>query len=293
MAADIEKTGSEYIQHHLQNLQFCKVDNDWVWNECAGRFWAINVDSVLFAIILALGLTALFRYVVSKGTTGEPGKLQAFVEILLDFVDGSVKDSFHKTANRVVGPLALTLVVWVFLMNLMDLIPVDWLPTLAHAAGIKYLKVVPTTDPNITFAMALSVFVLVIYYSLKIKGVGGFARELTLHPLSPADLGVPKLLWPLVMAFNLVLESVAMLAKPLSLSLRLFGNLYAGELMFSLIAMMSGAALSGIGGAFLGLGSAVLQMIWAIFHILIITLQAYIFMILSVVYLSQAHETDH
>ena len=293
MAAGTEKTGSEYIQHHLQNLQLCKVDNEWVWNECAGRFWAINVDSVLFSIILGLVLTALFRYVASKGTKGEPGKLQAFVEILLDFVDGSVKDSFHKSANRVIAPLALTLVVWVFLMNLMDLIPVDWLPVVAHAAGVEYLKVVPTTDPNITFAMALSIFALVIYYSLKIKGVGGFAAELTLHPLSPSELGVPKLLRPLVMVFNLVLESVALLAKPLSLSLRLFGNMYAGELMFILIAMMGGAALSGVGGAFLGLGSAVLQMIWAIFHVLIITLQAYIFMILSVVYLSQAHETDH
>lgn len=293
MSADTEKTGSEYIQHHLQNLQLCKVDNEWVWNECAGRFWAINVDSVLFSIILGLFLTVLFRYVASTGTKGKPGKLQAFVEIVLDFVDGSVKDSFHKSANRVVAPLALTLVVWVFLMNLMDLIPVDWLPAVAHLAGVEYLKVVPTTDPNITFAMALSIFALVIFYSVKIKGVVGFAGELTLHPLSPSELGVPKLLWPLVMIFNLVLESVALLAKPLSLSLRLFGNMYAGELMFILIAMMGGAALSGVGGAFLGLGSAVLQMIWAIFHILIITLQAYIFMILSVVYLSQAHETDH
>jgi F-type H+-transporting ATPase subunit a len=293
MASETGQTGSEYIQHHLQNLQVCKIDNEWVWNECAGKFWAINVDSVLFAIVLGLFLTALFRYVASKGTNGEPGKLQAFVEVLLDFVDGSVNDSFHKGANPVIAPLALTLVVWVFLMNLMDLIPVDWLPTLAHAAGVKYLKVVPTTDPNITFAMALSIFVLVIYYSLKIKGFGGFAAELTLHPLSPAELGVPKLLWPLVMIFNFVLESVAMLAKPLSLSLRLFGYMYAGELMFIVIALMGGAALSGVSGAFLGLGSAVLQMIWAIFHILIITLQAYIFMILSVVYLSQAHETDH
>ena len=293
MSAETEKTGSEYIQHHLQNLQLCKVDNEWVWNECAGRFWAINVDSVLFSIILGLFLTILFRYVASTATKGKPGKLQAFVEILLDFVDGSVKDSFHKGANRVIAPLALTLVVWVFLMNLMDLIPVDWLPSVAHLAGVEYLKVVPTTDPNITFAMALSIFALVIFYSLKIKGVRGFAGELTLHPLSPSELGVPKLLWPLVMIFNLVLESVALVAKPLSLSLRLFGNMYAGELMFILIAMMGGAALSGVGGAFLGLGSAVLQMIWAIFHILIITLQAYIFMILSVVYLSQAHETDH
>lgn len=294
MASEGTQTSAEYIQHHLKNLQVCQNESgDWIWNHCAGNFWAINVDSVLFSIVLGLFLTALLRYVVGKGTTGKPGKLQAFVELILDFVDGSVKDSFHKGANRLIAPLALTLVTWVFMMNLMDLIPVDWLPGLAHLMGVEYLKVVPTTDPNITFAMALSIFFLVVYYSIKIKGIGGFVGELTLHPLSPSELGVPKLLWPLVMAFNFMLETVAMLAKPLSLSLRLFGNMYAGELMFILIAVMGGAALSGLGGAFLGIGSAILQMIWAIFHVLIITLQAYIFMILSVVYLSQAHETDH
>jgi F-type H+-transporting ATPase subunit a len=163
-------------------------------------------------------------------------------------------------------------------MNLMDLIPVDWLPELFHASGVEYMKVVPTTDPNITFGMSLSVFALILYYSLKIKGVGGFLiGELMMNPLNPKDLGVPKLLWPLVMAFNFILESVALLAKPLSLSLRLFGNLYAGELMFILIAL-------------LGLYQLPLHFGWAVFHILIVTLQAYIFMILTIVYLSQAHE---
>jgi F-type H+-transporting ATPase subunit a len=229
-----------------------------------------------FAVGLGLFLCWLFRSVAKSATTGRPGKMQAFIEIIIDFVDGSVKDSFHGR-NPLIAPLALTMVVWVFLMNLMDLIPVDLLPWFAHLAGVDYLKVVPTTDPNITFAMSLSIFILILFYSLKIKGIGGFVRELTLQPLNPKDLGVPMILSPFVMAFNLILESVALLAKPLSLSLRLFGNMYAGELMFILIAL-------------LGLWQLPLHFLWAVFHILIITLQAYIFMILSVVYLSQAHE---
>jgi F-type H+-transporting ATPase subunit a len=277
MASEGAQTASQYIQHHLQNLQVCRSDEGWVWNECSGNFWAINVDSMALSLILGLILCVLFRSVANSATAGRPGKMQAFVEILVDFVDGSVKDSFQGR-NPLIAPLALTMVAWVFLMNLMDLIPVDFLPWAAHLMGVPYLKVVPTTDPNITFAMSLSIFVLILFYSLKIKGVGGFAAEMTLQPLNPKDLGVPKLLWPLVMVFNLVLETVAMLAKPLSLSLRLFGNMYAGELMFILIAL-------------LGLWQLPLHFIWAVFHILIITLQAYIFMILSVVYLSQAHES--
>jgi F-type H+-transporting ATPase subunit a len=284
-----EKTASEYIEHHLQNLQVCRGDDGWVWNECAGNFWAINVDSMVFSVMLGVVLCFLFGRVAKNATAGKPGRMQAFIEIIFDFVAGSVKDSFQGK-NPLIAPLALTMVVWVFLMNLMDLIPVDWLPTIAHAAGIEYLKVVPTTDPNITFAMSLSIFILIIFYTIKIKGVGGFAAELTLHPLSPKELGIPKPFWPLVMIFNFVLESVALLAKPLSLSLRLFGNMYAGELMFILIALLFGSILTGFTGALLGVGGALLHVIWAIFHILIITLQAYIFMILSVVYLSQAHE---
>jgi len=276
MAADSEHTASAYIQHHLQNLQLCRGEDGWVWNECSGNFWAINVDSMVFSVALGLVLCSLFGKIARNATAGRPGKMQAFIEILIDFVDGSVKDSFHGR-NKLIAPLALTLVVWVFLMNLMDLIPVDWLPQVAHLTGVEYLKVVPTTDPNITFAMSLTIFVLILFYSIKNKGVGGFLGELTLQPLQPKELGVPLIFTPLVMAFNLILETVALLAKPLSLSLRLFGNMYAGELMFILIAL-------------LGLYQLPLHFLWAVFHILIITLQAYIFMILSVVYLSQAHE---
>ena len=163
-------------------------------------------------------------------------------------------------------------------MNFMDLIPVDWLPSLAHLVGVDYLKVVPSTDLNITFGMSISIFILIIFYSVKIKGVGGFVvGDLLMSPLNPKDLGVPKIFWPFVMTFNFILELVALLAKPLSLSLRLFGNMYAGELMFILIAL-------------LGIWQLPLHFGWAVFHILIVTLQAYIFMMLTIVYLSQAHE---
>lgn len=276
MASEGKQTASEYIQHHLQNLQVCRVEGEWIWNECAGNFWTINVDSMVFSVFLGAVLCFLFSWVANRATTGKPGKLQAFIEMIVGFVDDSVTGTFHGK-NPLIAPLALTIVVWVFLMNLMDLIPVDWLPWISHAAGIEYLKVVPTTDPNITFAMSISIFIMIIYYSLKVKNVTGFLGELTMQPLNPKELGVPLVLWPLVIVFNFVLESVALLAKPLSLSLRLFGNMYAGELMFILIAL-------------LGLYQLPLHFGWAVFHILIVTLQAYIFMMLTIVYLSQAHE---
>jgi len=276
------KTSSEYIQHHLQNLQACQVDGQWTTNIhetaiCAGNFWAINLDSMFFTIVLGALFCFLFRRVAVNMTVDNPGKLQGFIEVVVDFVNTSVNDTFHGK-NTLIAPLALTIVCWVFLMNFMDLIPVDWLPQLAHLMGIEYLKVVPSTDPNITFGMSLSVFVLILYYSIKIKGFGGFVvGDLMMNPLNPKDLGVPKIFWPFVCAFNFILETVALLAKPLSLSLRLFGNMYAGELMFILIAL-------------LGLYQLPLHFGWAVFHILIVTLQAYIFMMLTIVYLSQAHE---
>ncbi|MBT8442755.1 MAG: F0F1 ATP synthase subunit A [Gammaproteobacteria bacterium] len=278
MASGTEKTTSGYIQHHLQNLQVCQDDaGNWVWNQCSGNFWAINVDSMVFAVILGLVFTGIFSHVARNATAAKPGKLQAFIEILVGLVNTSVKETFHGK-NALIAPLSLTIVVWVFLMNLMDLIPVDWLPLTAELAGVPYLKVVPTTDPNITFAMSLSVFALILFYSFKVKGVGGFlVGELMMNPLNPKALGVPKILWPFVMAFNFILETVALLAKPLSLSLRLFGNLYAGELMFILIALI-------------GYWQLPLHFGWAVFHILVITLQAYIFMMLTIVYLSQACE---
>ena len=280
MAAAGERTTSEYIEHHLQNLQVCQDEaGGWVWNECSGNFWAINVDSMFWAVFLGLVMSFLFYRVAARASISEPSsKLQAFVEILVELVNNSVRETFHGN-NPLIAPLALTIVCWVFLMNLMDLVPVDWIPYVSETyLHIPYMKVVPTTDPNITFAMSLSVFALILFYSFKVKGVGGFiVGELMMNPLNPKDLGVPKIVWPLVMAFNLILETVALLAKPLSLSLRLFGNLYAGELLFILIALI-------------GYWQLPLHFGWAVFHILVIVLQAYIFMMLTIVYLSQAHE---
>jgi F-type H+-transporting ATPase subunit a len=222
---------------------------------------------MFFALALGLLLTFLFGRVARRATTGVPGRLQTAVEMVVGFVDQSVRETFHGKSD-LIAPLALTLFMWVFLMNLMDLVPVDWLPWVAGAAGVPYLKVVPTTDVNVTFAMAISVFILVLFYSIKMKGIGGFARELTLQPFNH---------W-LAIPFNLVLEGVSLLAKPISLSLRLFGNLYAGELIFLLIAL-------------LGIWQLPLHFLWAVFHVLIIVLQAFIFMMLTIVYLSQAHES--
>ena len=270
------QTSGEYIQHHLQNLQVCKVEDDWVWNHCAGNFWALNVDSMFWSVLLGLVFVVLFRSVAKKTSADKPGKFQAFVEIVIDFVDSSVKDTFHGK-SRLIAPLALTIFVWVFLMNLMDLVPVDWIPMAASAAGIPYMKVVPTTDVNITFGMSFAVFFLIIFYTIKAKGVGGFIAELTLHPIAPPTKGLGLIAAPFIIAFNFLLESVSLLAKPLSLSLRLFGNMFAGELIFILIAM-------------LGIWQLPLHFGWAVFHVLIVTLQAFIFMMLTVVYLALAQE---
>ena len=269
-------TSGEYIQHHLQNLQVCKVDGEWLWNQCAGNPMAINVDSMFFSIFLGVVFIWLFGGAARKASAGKPGKLLAFVEIVIDFIDSSVKDTFHGK-SRLIAPLALTLFVWVFLMNFMDLIPVDWLPMLAGGIGVPYLKVVPTTDVNITFGMSISVFVLIIFYTIKFKGVGGFIRELTLHPIAPPTKGLGIIAAPFIISFNFILESVALLAKPLSLSLRLFGNLFAGELIFILIALV-------------GIWQLPLHFAWAVFHLLIVTLQAFIFMMLTIVYLSLASQ---
>jgi len=265
--AETGHSAGEYISHHLQNLTVCKADGQWVWNECQGNFFAINVDSMFFAIVLGIFMLWFLGRVARKASRGVPTKTQALIEIVFDLVDSSVKDSFSHPPSRVVAPLALTLFVWILLMNCMDLIPVDWLPWAARYAGVEHLRVVPTTDVNVTFAMAISVFLLTIYYSVKIKGIGGFTKELTLQPFNH---------WAAV-PFNFALEGVSLIAKPLSLSLRLFGNLYAGELIFMLIALV-------------GIYQLPLHVAWAVFHVLIVLLQAFIFMMLTIVYLSQAHE---
>ena len=270
------QTSGEYIAHHLQNLQVCSVDGEVVWNHCAGNPMTINVDSMFFSVFLGLIFAWIFGRAARKVSSDQPGKMQAFVEIVIDFIDSSVKDTFHGT-SRLIAPLALTIFVWVFFMNLMDLIPVDWLPEIGLLIGVPYLKVVPTTDVNITFGMSIAVFCLIIFYTVKNKGIGGFIGELTLHPIAPPTKGVAIIAAPFIIAFNFILESVALLAKPLSLSLRLFGNMFAGELIFILIAL-------------LGIFQLPLHFAWAVFHVLIVTLQAFIFMMLTIVYLSLASE---
>src|SRR5262245_18696877 len=179
----------EYIQHHLTNLQVCRVDNGWAWNECKGNFWTINVDSMFFSLVLGLVFVLLFRKVAKSITTGRPGKLQAAIELVIGFINTSVTDAFHGH-NRLVTPLALTIFMWVLFMNTMDLIPVDILPWLGSYANVPYLKVVPTSDVNITFAMSISVFLLTIFYSIKEKGAIGFGKEFTMHPISPPTKGI-------------------------------------------------------------------------------------------------------
>jgi F-type H+-transporting ATPase subunit a len=287
--ASAEYTASDYIQHHLTNLTLgwhpehgLAFAHD-AEEAAAMGFWALHVDSMLWSIGLGVLFLWGLRKVADQVTAGVPGRAQNFVEWIIDFVNENVRGSFS-AKNDLVAPLALTIFVWVFLMNLMDLVPVDLIPwAFGQFMGLfgadphhVFMRVVPTTDPNITFGMALAVFFLVLYYSVKIKGVGGFVGELTLHPFG--KFGLPA---------NVILEGISLLSKPLSLSLRLFGNLYAGEMIFILIALMYGHSLV------LSLGGGVLQLAWAIFHILIITLQAFIFMVLTIVYLDMAHQTDH
>lgn len=246
-------------------------------------FWTLHLDTLFFSLVSGLLILSLLYFGARRVTTGIPGKLQNFAELLLDFADNQVKDCFHGK-NKLIGPLALTIFGWVFLMNFLDILPVDVLPLAVQSAGIDYLKVVPTNDLNTTFALSLSVFMLIIIYSLKIKGLKGFAKELTLQPFNH---------WAFI-PFNLLLELVGLIAKPISLALRLFGNLYAGELIFILIALLTlnATASSVVGSATLGAAQFLLALAWSIFHILVITLQAFIFMVLTIVYLSLAHE-DH
>ncbi len=277
-------TSSEYIKHHLTNLTFGQhTDGTWGLAHSAAEakemgFWAINVDTMFWSILLGVLFLYVGRKVASRASAGVPDGLQNFAEWLVEFVDDSVRGSFSGR-NPLVAPLALTIFVWIFLQNLMDLVPVDVIPYLAGAIGIHFMKIVPSTDPNGTFGMAIGVFILTLYYSIKIKGVGGFVGELTLQPFS-SDNPIAKLLF---IPINFVLEFVSLIAKPISLALRLFGNMYAGEMIFILIAIMYNA------GVVLGLFGGVLQLGWAIFHILIITLQAFIFMVLTIVYLDMAH----
>jgi F-type H+-transporting ATPase subunit a len=248
---------TEYVSHHLEHL---KVGEG---------LWAIHVDTLFFSVVLGALMLFVMILAARRATSGVPGKLQNFVEVLVDFVDNSVKESFHGP-RQFVAPLALTIFVWVLLWNLMDLIPVDYLPLLAYEVfGLEYLRVVPSADVNAPFALSLSVLVLILIYSVKGKGFAGFGKEMLFHPF-----GKNPLLWPA----NILLNLVELVAKPVSLALRLFGNLYAAELIFILIAMLPWWIQFIPGGA------------WAVFHILVVPLQAFIFMTLTIVYLSLAYE---
>jgi len=273
MAAGNEVSTTYYIQHHLQNLTFGNhPENGWSLAHSSEEasemgFWAIHLDTMGWSIAMGLLFIWVFRKAGKMATTGVPSGLQNAVEMVFEFIENMIQGTF-KGHNPIIAPLALTLFVWIFLMNSLKIIPVDFFPVLFAKLGVDYMKIVPTTDVNATLGMALGVFCLILYYSFKVKGVGGFAKELSLTPFNH---------WALI-PFNLVLEIVALLVKPFSLAMRLFGNMFAGEVIFILIAMLPFWAIW------------VLDVPWAIFHILIVTLQAFIFTVLTVVYLSAAHE---
>ena len=279
-------SSSEYIKHHLTNLTYGNAGEGWKFAETSQEaqamgFNAFHVDSLVWSIGLGLIFCVMFFMAARRATTDVPGKFQTAIEMIGEFVDSSVRDTYHGT-SKLIAPLALTIFVWIFLMNLMDLIPVDWVPVLAQKIGGAmgmdphhvYMKIVPSTDPNITLGMSLSVFFLIIFYSIKEKGIGGFVGELALNPFNPKNMFLKVLLIPI----NLILELVTFFARPVSLALRLFGNMYAGELIFILLALLPFYM------------QWVLSVPWAIFHILVITLQAFIFMMLTIVYMAMASE---
>jgi F-type H+-transporting ATPase subunit a len=281
MAAEQPTTANEYILHHLTFLSN---------KEPTGvvDFSVIHLDTVFFSVLLALLFGGSFYFAARTATAGIPGKFQNFVELLVDFINTQVKDSFHGT-SKLLAPLALTIFCWVFLFNAMDVLPVDLLPAIGHGVGLEHLKVVPSTDLNATFAMALTVFILIIFYSIKSKGLGGFIAELTMQPFTAKNPIVKIVLIPV----NLLLEIVPFLARPISLSLRLYGNLFAGEMIFLLLAALTlhgVTQLSSVGGWALLVAQFALALLWAIFHLLVITLQAFIFMVLTIVYLAMAQE---
>lgn len=295
-------TTTEYIQHHLAHWTYGKLPagtycdgtsvretTGWTIARCSEEmsamgFNSIHLDSMAWSIGLGLVFIWLFRRAAVKATSGVPTRFLSIIEVIIEFIDRTVRDNFrHK--NPMIAPMALTIFVWIWLMNLMDLMPIDWIPTLATIiAGDPgfYFKIVSTTDPNITLSMGFTVFFLMIGFSVIKKGPVGFIKELTLHPFNAGKWYINIFLVPI----NFALESVSLIARPISLGLRLFGNLYAGEMIFILIATMYGA------GLLIGILGGVLQWAWAVFHVLIITLQAFVFMVLTIVYMAMAHEVE-
>ncbi len=254
-------TSTDYISHHLQN---------WQVSVGQGDFWVINLDTVLFSLICALLVGGLFIATARCITSGVPGRVQSFAEILFEFVDGQIKDILGEQ-DRFVGALGLVIFTWVFMMNFMDLIPVDLFPMLLSFVGVEHARIVPTTDMNLTFSLSISVFFIVLFTHIHSKGLWGYIKHMASHPFPPEFI--------ITIPFNLFLVIIEELAKPISLSLRLFGNMYAGELVFILIATLPWYAMP------------LPQFIWLTFHILVITLQAFVFMILTIVYMSMAKES--
>ncbi len=283
MAAENAPTAGEYIVHHLTHLQN---------KEMSGiiDFSVYNLDSIFWSVLLGVVGTLLLWSAARNVTSGKPGRFQAAVEILVEMVDTQAKGIIHNAESRkLVAPLALTVFVWIFLMNAMDLLPVDLLPAIwsaiyemqGHDPHHAYMRVVPTADLSTTLGLSGAVLLVCIFYNLKIKGVGGWVHELFCAPF-----GAHPLLWPI----NFVMQLIEFAAKTVSHGMRLFGNMYAGELVFMLIALMGGAAAMTLPGILLPVGHIIAGTIWAIFHILIITLQAFIFMMLTLVYVGQAHD---
>ena len=268
-------TAGEYIVHHLQHLQNHK-------QKAVVDFSVVNMDSVVFAVVLGLLGCWLLWTVARKVTSGVPGRLQAAIELLVEMVDSQAKGIVHSAESRkFVAPLALTVFVWIFLMNAMDLLPVDLLPFIGERAlHVHYLRVVPTADLSVTMGLSVSVLLICLYYNVKIKGLGGWA-----HELISAPFGDKPYLYPV----NFLMQMIEFIAKTVSHGMRLFGNMYAGELIFMLIALMGGAFFTSVGIP-LAIGHIIAGSAWAIFHILIITLQAFVFMMLTLVYVGQAHD---
>ncbi len=268
-------TAGEYIVHHLQHLQNTQQTS-------VVDFGVVNLDSVFFSVALGVVLCWLLWRCARSATSGAPGRFQAAVEILVEMVDSQAKGIVHNAQSRkLVAPLALTVFVWIFAMNAMDLLPLDLLPEIGLLLGIPYLRAVPTADLSITMAMSIGVLLTCLVYNVKIKGAGGWV-----HELFSAPFGDKWFLYPV----NFLMQIIEFVAKTVSHGMRLFGNMYAGELIFMLIALMGGAWALSATGIFLAIGHIVAGLVWAIFHILIITLQAFVFMMLTLVYIGQAHD---
>ena len=263
MASEAELTPTSYIEHHLHNLTF-KVQE--------GGFWMLHVDTLVMSLLMGGLMVFMFWTATRRPTAGVPGKWQAFVEMMLEFVDRQAKDTYHGP-SKLVTPIAITLFFWILLMNLIKMIPADFIALPLEALGVPYWKPVPTADVNATLGMSISVFFLMLFFALKAKGLGGFTHEFLTAPFGK---------W--MMPFNLILNIVEWLSKPVSLAMRLFGNMFGGEIVFLLIWVLGGASILGaLAGGVFGLG-------WMLFHLLVIPLQAFIFMMLSIVYLSLSED---